>query len=130
MDRLEFYRETIEKVLRGHAEIPYSYGKIDEYLIVDRDRNHFLLLDVGWQQKRRVHGCLTHVQIIDGKMSLGLARIATAMLPSLSAKIWIQRDGIEDGVTEELVEAGIPKSDIVLGFIPEEVRVHTGYAIA
>ncbi|NEP46585.1 MAG: XisI protein [Okeania sp. SIO2H7] len=130
MDRLEFYRETIEKVLRGHAEIPYSYGKIDEYLIVDRERNHFLLLDVGWQQKRRVHGCLTHVQIIDGKMSLGLARIATAMLPSLSAKIWIQRDGIEDGVTEELVEAGIPKSDIVLGFIPEEVRVHTGYAIA
>lgn len=111
MDRLEFYRETIEKVLRQHADIPYSYGKIDEHLIVDRDRNHFLLLDVGWQQERRVHGCLTHVQIIDGK-------------------IWIQRDGIEDGVTEELVEAGIPKSDIVLGFMPQEVRVRTGYAIA
>jgi hypothetical protein len=111
MDRLEFYRETIEKVLRQHAEIPYSHGKIDEHLIVDRDRNHFLLLDVGWQQERRVHGCLTHVQIIDGK-------------------IWIQRDGIEDGITEELVEAGIPKSDIVLGFMPQKVRVHTGYAIA
>lgn len=111
MDRLEFYRDTIEKILRKHAEIPIAFAQIDEYLIVDRDRNHFLLLDVGWQQNRRVHGCLTHVQIIDGK-------------------IWIQRDGIEDGVTEELVEAGIPKSDIVLGFQPPEVRPLTGYASA
>jgi len=38
MDRLEFYRETIENVLKKHADIPYSYGEIDEYLIVDRDR--------------------------------------------------------------------------------------------
>ncbi len=56
-------------------------------------------------------GCITHVQIIEGK-------------------IWIQRDGIEDGITEELVAAGIPKSDIVLGFQPPEVRPYTGYAIA
>ena len=111
MDRLEFYRDTIEKILRKYAEIPFSYDEIEEYLIIDRDRNHFLLLDVGWQQERRVHGCLTHVQIIDGK-------------------IWIQRDGIEDGVTEELVEAGVPKSDIVLGFQPPEVRPLTGYASA
>ena len=111
MDRLEFYRDTIEKILRKYAEIPFSYDEIEEYLIIDRDRNHFLLLDVGWQKERRVHGCLTHVQIIDGK-------------------IWIQRDGIEDGVTEELVEAGVPKSDIVLGFQPPEVRPLTGYATA
>ena len=111
MDKLEFYRETIEKVLRRHAEIPYSHGEIDEHVIIDQERNHFLLFDVGWQQKRRVHGCMTHVQIIDGK-------------------IWIQRDGIEDGVTEELLEAGVPKSDIVLGFQPPEVRPYTGYGIS
>ncbi|MFN5265589.1 MAG: element excision factor XisI family protein, partial [Pseudanabaena sp.] len=56
-------------------------------------------------------GCVTHVQIIDDK-------------------IWIQRDGIEDGITDELVEAGIPKDKIVLGFHPPSVRPHTGYAIA
>ena len=111
MDLLEFYRETIEKILKKHADIPYTYGEIEEYLIIDPSRNHFLLLDVGWQQKRRVHGCITHVQIINGK-------------------IWIQRDGIEDGITEELVAAGVPKSDIVLGFQPPEVRPYTGYATA
>lgn len=111
MDTLEFYRDTIERVLRQYVEMPYRYGDITEHLIVDRDRNHFLLFDVGWQQGKRVHGCVTHVEIIDGK-------------------IWIQRDGIEDGITEELLEAGIPKSDIVLGFHPPQVRPHTGFAIA
>ncbi len=111
MDNIEFYRQNIEKILRKYAEIPYSNGEIDQCLIIDRDRNHFMLFDVGWQQKRRVHGCITHVQIID-------------------EKIWIQRDGIEDGVTDELVAAGIPKDRIVLGFHPLNVRQHTGYAVA
>jgi XisI protein len=110
MDNLEFYRQTIEEVLRKYAEIPYNQGEIDQNLIIDRDRNHFMLFDVGWQQKRRVHGCITHVQIIGDK-------------------IWIQRDGIEDGVTDEFVAAGIPKDKIVLGFQPPNVRPHTGYAV-
>ncbi len=111
MDNLDFYRQNIEIVLKKYAEIPYSNGEIDQCLIIDRDRNHFMLFDVGWQQKRRVHGCITHVQIIDDK-------------------IWIQRDGIEDGITDELVAAGIPKDKIVLGFHPLNVRPHTGYAVA
>ncbi|NEQ88781.1 MAG: XisI protein [Moorea sp. SIO2I5] len=89
----------------------YSHGDIQSYAIADSLNNHFMLMVVGWDGKRRVHGCITHVQIIDGK-------------------IWIQRDGIEDGITEELVAAGVPKSDIVLGFHPPEVRPHTGYAFA
>lgn len=31
-------------------------------------------------------------------------------------KIWIERDGTEIGVANELVEAGVPKQDIVLAF--------------
>ena len=111
MDELEFYRQTIEKVLRKYADIPSAYEEIEQHLIIDKQRKHFMLFDVGWQQKRRVHGCVTHVQIIDDK-------------------IWIQRDGIEDGITDELVEAGIPKGKIVLGFQPFNVRPYTGYAIA
>jgi hypothetical protein len=111
MEELEFYRKTVEAVLRKYAEIPYKYGEIEQYLIIDENRNHFMLFDVGWQQKRRVHGCVTHVQIISGK-------------------IWIQRDGIEDGITDELVAAGVPKDKIVLGFQPPNVRHHTDYAIA
>jgi hypothetical protein len=33
-----------------------------------------------------------------------------------SIKIWIQSDGTEIGVANELVEAGVPQQDIVLAF--------------
>ncbi|WP_445245893.1 XisI protein [Microcoleus sp. OTE_8_concoct_300] len=111
MDRLKFYQDTIEKILKDHAAISYSHGDIQQYVIIDADRTHFLLFNEGWDRKKRVHGCVTHVQII-------------------GEKIWIHYDGIEDGITVELVAAGVPKDHIVLAFHPPEVREYTGYAIA
>ena len=64
-----------------------------------------------WDKSRHHHGCLIHVEIIDGK-------------------VWVQRDGTEDGVTDELVQAGIPKEEIVLDFHEPSVRPYTGFAVA
>ncbi|MCY7381526.1 MAG: XisI protein [Microcoleus sp. CAN_BIN18] len=111
MDRLKFYQDTVEKILKDHAAISYSHGDIQQYVIIDAERTHFLLFNEGWDRKKRVHGCVTHVQIIGDK-------------------IWIHYDGIEDGITDELVAAGVPKDHIVLAFHPPEVREYTGYAIA
>ena len=36
----------------------------------------------------------------------------------------------EDGVAEELVEAGIPRDHIVLAFRAPEIRKYTDYAVA
>jgi hypothetical protein len=41
-----------------------------------------------------------------------------------------QADNTEHGIAPELVQAGIPKSDIVLGFRPLEVPKHAEYAVA
>ncbi|MBF2020024.1 MAG: XisI protein [Hydrococcus sp. C42_A2020_068] len=65
---------------------------------------------MGWEGKRRVHSCLVHLEIIDDK-------------------IWIQRDGTEDGIANDLVAAGIPKNQIILAFHPPEIRQHTEYAV-
>lgn len=111
MDSLEHYRENIYQVLKSHAEIPYSHGEIKSEVVVSQDRNHYLLMIAGWDGNQRIHGCVVDVQIINDK-------------------IWIQRDGIEDGITEELVAAGVPKDKIVLAFHPPEVRSYTGYAVA
>ena len=43
--------------------------------------------------------------------------------------IWIYYDGIEDGITDELVAAGVPKDRIVLAFHPPDVREYTGYGV-
>ncbi len=47
----------------------------------------------------------------------------------INGKIWIQHDGTESGIADELEEAGIPKNKIVLGFRSPDVRKYTGYAV-
>jgi hypothetical protein len=110
MDRVEEYRNTIERILEAHHRIPYGHGELESKLIIDPERNNFVLMVVGWDGKRRVHGCVTHVEIIKDE-------------------IWIHRDGIEQGITDELVASGIPKNKIVLAFHPPNVRQYTGYGI-
>jgi hypothetical protein len=110
MDTIETYRQIIERILTEYARIPYAYGDIKTQAIFDRTGDHYLLVNVGWDD-RRIHGCLVHVDIIDGKF-------------------WIHRDGTEYGIARELEDAGVPKDRIVLAFRSPEVRKHTGYAVA
>ena len=44
-------------------------------------------------------------------------------------KIWIQHDGTEGGITQELIDRGIPKNDIVLAFHSAFKRQFTEFAV-
>ncbi|MCD9188930.1 MAG: XisI protein [Pyrinomonadaceae bacterium] len=111
MDKIAEYREIIEKTLKEYAAIPYSYGNIKRRTIFDRENDTYMLFVEGWDNDERVHGILIHVDIIDGK-------------------IWIQRDGTEDGIALDFENEGIKKSEIVLAFHEPEVRKFTDYAVA
>jgi hypothetical protein len=111
MDSVARYRALVKQVLQEHAQYRPSHGNIDNELIVDAERDHYELMHIGWDGPRRVHGAVIHIDIIDGK-------------------IWIQHDGTAPGVAEELVELGVPREAIVLGFHPEYVRQYTGFAVA
>ena len=111
MDTLENYRQIIEAVLTEYTKIPYAYGDIHTEAVFDRANDRYLLVNVGWDSGSRVHANLMHIDIIAGK-------------------VWIQRDETEQGVAKDLVQAGIPKDRIVLGFRPAEVRQYTEYAVA
>ncbi|MDB9312714.1 XisI protein [Spirulina sp. CS-785/01] len=110
MDRLNEYRKFIYQILSYYASIPYRYGDTRTYVVVDKEENHFLLMHEGWEGKKRIHATLVHVEIYNGK-------------------IWIHHDGIEEGITDELVAKGVPKEHIVLAFHPPYMRPHTGYAV-
>ncbi len=45
-------------------------------------------------------------------------------------RVWIQQDGTEDGIAGELIQAGIERERIVLGFHPAWKRPITGFAVA
>lgn len=105
------YPCLIRKIIEEYASLPTAAGEIDTEVIIDEAKGHFELMRSGWISGRRIHGALIHVDI-------------------RGDKIWIQHDGTEDGVANVLVEAGVPKDRIVLGFKSPELRKLTEFAVA
>jgi hypothetical protein len=111
MDKVERYREIIRETLTPLLSRRYSGMEVQNEAVFDTQNDRYLVMSVGWQGRiRRIHGCLVHIDIINGK-------------------VWIQRDGTEDGIAYDLEAAGIPKGDIVPAFHSESVRPYTGYAV-
>lgn len=111
MAKVEQYQQIIQQLLTRYAEIKPAYGEIERQTIFDVDRHHYQLVNTGWENRSRVYGCLIHIDIKDGK-------------------IWIQYDGTEIGIANELVELGVPKQDIVLAYRSPYMRQFTDFAVS
>ena len=105
------YRQIIEKTFQDYADFLDTDRQIQIELVLDQKRDRYLLVETGWQNGYRIYGTLLHIDIID-------------------QKIWIQHDGTEDGIADELVAAGIPQNQIILAFKSPEIRLYTGFAVA
>jgi hypothetical protein len=110
MDRTERYRAIVIGVIEDYAQYIPSHGQIEVEPVIDRDHDHYEVMHVGWDGVRRVHGCVIHIDIRGGK-------------------VWVQYDGTSSPVVDELLAAGIPKGDIVLGFHPADERQYTEFAL-
>lgn len=108
MAKLDTYRHYVRQILETYSQYKPAYGDVEMELIVDSERDHYQLLSVGWNNQRRIHGALIHIDIKHDQ-------------------IWIQHDGTEGGVANELVALGVPKEDIVLAFHAPYKRQYTGF---
>ena len=105
------YRQIIENLFQEYVDFLGQDDAIQQELVFDSDRDHYLLIETGWQNDKRIYGPFIHIDIKDGK-------------------VWIQHDGTEDGVAYELEAAGIPKDRIVLAYRSLERRKLTEYAVS
>ena len=110
MEKLEQYRNYVKQVITEYAQLGSAKDEIEQQLIFDTFVYHYQLMYVGWKNRKRQHGCVLHLDIKD-------------------QKIWIQHDGTEIGIADELVKLGVPKSDIVLAFHEPLVRQYTDFAV-
>jgi hypothetical protein len=110
MDTQSDIREIIKRILTEYAAYKISYGEVETETIFDDEKGHYELMHQGWIEKRRIHGCLLHVDI-------------------RGDKIWIQHDGTEGGIANELVDAGVPRDRIVLAFHHPDTRRYTDFAV-
>jgi hypothetical protein len=111
MDSLtQTMRPAINQLLQDYLDFLKNDPEVTSELVLDTDRDRYLLIEMGWQNNRRIYGVLIHIDIID-------------------QKLWIQQDGTEEGVANELVNLGIPKDLIVLGYKSLERRKITEFAV-
>ena len=114
MDRVEHYRDVLRRLMAEQerlARLAPSPPGVETTLVVDPTGDRFILMDLGWDGRKRVSYVYLHVRIKDGK-------------------IWVEEDWTEEGIANELVRAGVPKEDIVLAFQPPDKRHLTEFAVA
>ncbi|WP_254563304.1 XisI protein [Oscillatoria sp. HE19RPO] len=107
MDTSQTYRDIVKQVILGYAQLKPSHGDIRLDPVFDETRDHYALMQVGWDRGRRVRGNLIYLTLKNGK-------------------VYIEYDGMERSITEELTSQGIPKNKIVLAFFSETSKVPVG----
>ncbi|MCP4347146.1 MAG: XisI protein [Desulfobacterales bacterium] len=112
MDKLAKYRTIIKQILTSYLEVVNRTPEpkeIDTDVVFDEERDHYMLVNVGWFRQERWRGTTVYLRLRQGK-------------------IWVEEDWLEDGIVKDLVAAGVPREDIVLGFQSPEVRPYTDFA--
>ena len=111
MDKLAKYRHFLKEIVLQQARYKSSYDDIESLAVCDTERDQYLLMGAGWDRNGRTHSVYFHARIKNGK-------------------VWIEWDGTDPSMTEELLRLGIPKEDMVLAFYSPEHRKITDFAVA
>lgn len=111
MAKINEYRHYIREILTEHSHHKPAYGEVDIETIFDIENDRYQVVSAGWNKHCRVYGCLIHIDLKNDK-------------------IWIQYDGTEIGIANELVERGVSKQDIVLAYHAPYLRHLTDFAVS
>ncbi|WP_442949491.1 XisI protein [Nostoc sp.] len=76
----------------------------------DTEHDHYQIISIGWNNQKRIYGPIMHIDIKNNK-------------------IWIQQNTTEADIALELIEMGIDKQDIVIGFHTPKMRQLSGFAV-
>jgi hypothetical protein len=117
MDTLTNYRNIIKTVLDGYYQMTQSQtngahrGEVSDRLALDDTRDHYLWFRFGWDDRKLVQHIIIYLRLDQGK-------------------IWVEQDNTDLCVVDDLLAAGIPAGDIVLGFHHPSKRALTEFATA
>ncbi len=99
--KVEQYKNCVKNLLLPYESLRTERSKVE--LIFDDERMRYMAVRVGWADRKRLHPCLVHIDIYDGK-------------------IIVQCNNTEDLLISALEEMGVPRPHICSGFLPPEVR--------
>lgn len=101
MDTTSHDREIVKEVIQRYALLRPSHGDIRLDTVFDENQDRYALMQVGWDRGRRVRGNLIYITLQSGK-------------------VYIEYDGMETGIVDDLIALGIPEQRIILSYLPQQ----------
>ncbi len=111
MDKMTKYRETVKQILKEHVDISrrQTIPGVEKLLVADDESGNYIWLTLGWRNGERLNSPVIQARVKDGK-------------------IWIEENWTDLDFADQLMEAGVPKEDIVLALHNPEMREMTKFA--
>lgn len=98
MDKIAQYKKIVGELVEYVFSICPTSKEVEIQKIMDELHGHYLLYSVGWEGSDWVYGSFVHIDV------------------KSTGRVWIQHDGTDLRLADELALRGIPKSDMVIGF--------------
>ena len=113
MERVTQYRKLVKSFINEfYTTYFYREGQVIEKMLIEDDTHgQYLIFSEGWKNSSRYYGCSVHIQVRD------------------NGRVWLHHDGTDLSVGQMLLDAGIPKTDLVLGFHSPSMRADTEFAV-
>ncbi|MDJ1169607.1 element excision factor XisI family protein [Roseofilum sp. BLCC_M154] len=100
-------RDKVKQVISQYGRLTPSHGQIRLDTVFDETQDRYALMQTGWSQGCRVRGNLIYITLEN-------------------ERIYVEYDGLEQGITQDLLDLGVPSEQIVLAFLPEQPLVLAG----
>jgi len=97
MDKITRYRQIVQQVLEDYARLMSTGNSVRILPVCDSSRDHYLLVSLGWQNKRREHAIVFHAQL-------------------RGSEFFVEDDRTEEGIANLLLQAGVEEDDIRLAW--------------
>ena len=115
MENRDSYHNIIQKILKRYYQLATKQAdlqndsEVSDRLALDKNRGQYLWFRFGWDDKQFVQYIIMYLCIKNGK-------------------VWVEQDSTDLCVVDDLLAAGIPANDIVLGFHHPNKRKLTEFA--
>lgn len=104
MDKINRYRQALQQVLEDFAQWMSKGNPIQLLPVCDTNHDEYLIISLGRENDRREHAIVFHAQLRDGL-------------------IRIEADWTEEGLSDDLVAAGVEEKDLRWRWIRHEEEV-------
>jgi len=105
MDKIKKYQNILKKTLEKQANINIAnMPKVKSTLIIDKDKKHYILLDIGWNNDEFIHDWVFHFEL-------------------KGSKIYGHKNMTDFDIVAALIENGIDKKDIIISVLEEPTNL-------